>query len=86
MLTFLVRRTMLATLSLFAISVITFAIVQMPPGDYADAYLVQTGDMGNSCSGTWVTHFTRHRTLRDQCCGRVVAKRRHARLRQRWWV
>ena len=39
MLTFLVRRTMLATLSLFAISVITFAIVQMPPGDYADAYL-----------------------------------------------
>ena len=23
---------------------------------------VQTGEMGNSCSGTWVTHFTRHRT------------------------
>ena len=24
---------------------------------------VQTGDMGNSCSGTWVTHFTRHREV-----------------------
>ena len=24
--------------------------------------VVRTGDMGNSCSGTWVTHFTRHRT------------------------
>ena len=43
-----------------------------PPGEKSEAPVtalilsrsaggvVQTGDMGNSCSGTWVTHFTRH--------------------------
>ena len=39
MLTFLVRRSLLAVLTLFAITVITYAIVQMPPGDYVDAYI-----------------------------------------------
>ena len=39
MTTFLVRRTLLAVLTMFALSVITYAIVQMPPGDYVDAYL-----------------------------------------------
>ena len=39
---FMVRRTLLAVLTLFAISVITFAIVQMPPGDYADAFMENT--------------------------------------------
>ena len=39
MLTFMVRRTLLAVLSLFAVSIITFAIVQMPPGDYVDGYI-----------------------------------------------
>ena len=39
MMAFLVRRALLAALSLFSISIVTFAIVQMPPGDYADAYL-----------------------------------------------
>ena len=29
---------------------------------YPKGLPVQTGDMGNSCSGRWVTHFTRHRT------------------------
>ena len=39
MLSFFVRRSLLATISLMAISMITYAIVQMPPGDYVDSYI-----------------------------------------------
>ena len=34
MIAFLVRRTLLAVLSMFAISVLTFVLIQMPPGDF----------------------------------------------------
>ena len=39
MISFLVGRTLLAGLSLFAITVITYVIIQMPPGDYVDTYI-----------------------------------------------
>ena len=39
LLLFLVRRTFLALISLIGISMITFVIVQMPPGDYVDTYI-----------------------------------------------
>ena len=43
MIAFMVRRTLLAVLTLFAITVITFIIVQMPPGDYVDGYMQNIG-------------------------------------------
>ncbi|MDP6771623.1 MAG: ABC transporter permease, partial [Anaerolineales bacterium] len=39
MLNFLIRRTMLAGLTTLAISIIAFVAIQLPPGDYADAYV-----------------------------------------------
>ena len=49
MIAFLTRRILLAGLSVFAITVITYVIVQMPPGDYVDSYiqLVITGNNTN---------------------------------------
>ena len=41
MIAFLVRRTLLAVLTLFALTLITYAIIQMPPGDYVDGYIQQ---------------------------------------------
>ena len=35
---YLVRRVLLGILSIFVISVISFIIIQMPPGDAVDAY------------------------------------------------
>ena len=35
---YLARRFLFALISIFAISVISFAIIQLPPGDYVDAY------------------------------------------------
>ena len=39
MITFLVRRTMYAGLTAFAISVLAFLVIQLPPGDFASAYV-----------------------------------------------
>ena len=41
MLEFLIRRTTLALLTLIILSVIGFAIIQMPPGDYVDLYIIE---------------------------------------------
>ena len=39
MLRFMVRRTLLALLTIWAISVLGFVIVQLPPGDFVDLYV-----------------------------------------------
>ena len=36
---FLIRRILLGFLSLFFITVVTFFIIQMPPGDYVDQWM-----------------------------------------------
>ena len=46
MIAFMVRRTLLAVFTLFAVSVFTYAIVQMPPGDYVDSYLFMIESYG----------------------------------------
>ena len=49
MLTFIVRRTLLALLTIWALSVISFIVIQLPPGDFVDTYildLVQGGAQG----------------------------------------
>jgi len=40
-LSFLIRRTTLALLTLLILSVIGFTIIQMPPGDYVDLYIIE---------------------------------------------
>jgi peptide/nickel transport system permease protein len=49
MLTFMIRRSLLALLTIWALSVISFVVIQLPPGDFVDQYildLVQGGAEG----------------------------------------
>ena len=47
MITFIIRRSLLALLTIWALSVISFVVIQLPPGDFVDTYildLVSGGD------------------------------------------
>lgn len=46
MLTYTIRRFLLALLTIWAISVLAFAIIQLPPGDYVTAYIAQLASSG----------------------------------------
>ncbi len=46
MLTYAIRRFLLALLTIWAISVLAFAIIQLPPGDYVTAYIAQLASSG----------------------------------------
>ncbi len=46
MIAFAVRRFLLAILTIWAISVISFGIIQLPPGDYVTAYVAQLMSTG----------------------------------------
>ena len=48
MLSYLIRRVLLALFTCWAISVLAFAIIQLPPGDFVDAYI---GNLSASGSG-----------------------------------
>jgi peptide/nickel transport system permease protein len=50
MLAYIARRLMLALLTTIAVSMISFAIIQLPPGDYVDAYIAQMMAMGTAVS------------------------------------
>ena len=50
MLSFLARRLVLALITTWAISLITFAIIQLPPGDYVTAYIAQLETQGDIVS------------------------------------
>src|SRR6266568_1464753 len=50
MLAFIVRRFLLAILTVWAISVLSFAIIQLPPGDFVDAYIAQLSASGSVVS------------------------------------
>lgn len=50
MLAFLARRLVLALITVWAISLITFAIIQLPPGDYVTAYIAQLETQGDVVS------------------------------------
>lgn len=50
MLTYLVRRLFMAALTIVAISMISFAIIKLPPGDYVDAYVAQMSASGSAIS------------------------------------
>lgn len=50
MLRFLVRQLFIASLTLAAISVLSFTIIQLPPGDYISSYIAQQQSSGNIVS------------------------------------
>jgi peptide/nickel transport system permease protein len=51
MLGYLLRRLLLALVTIWAITVVTFVIIQLPPGDFVDAYVAQSAAMGRRHSG-----------------------------------
>ena len=50
MLAYLVRRLILAILTMWAISVLSFVIIQLPPGDYITSYIAQMSASGSLVS------------------------------------
>ena len=48
MLAYLIRRLLLAIVTIWAITVVTFVIIQLPPGDFVDAYIAQSAAMGSA--------------------------------------
>jgi peptide/nickel transport system permease protein len=60
MLTYVVRRLLLAVLTMWAVSVLAFVIIQLPPGDYVTSYIAQM-----SASGSLVSQAAAD-TLREQ--------------------
>jgi len=46
MLSYLVRRVLLAALTIVVISILSFIIIHLPPGDYVDAYIAQLASSG----------------------------------------
>ena len=47
MLAYIGRRVLLAVFTVWAISVLSFAIIQLPPGDYVTSYIAQMASMGS---------------------------------------
>ncbi|HEX9270184.1 MAG TPA: ABC transporter permease [Candidatus Limnocylindria bacterium] len=50
MLTYLTRRIALGILTIWAVSVLSFVIIQLPPGDYITTYLAQLAETGSTAS------------------------------------
>jgi peptide/nickel transport system permease protein len=50
MLTYLLRRLGLAVITIWAITLVTFIILQLPPGDFVDAYVAQASATGTAIS------------------------------------
>lgn len=50
MLAYLVRRLILAILTIWAVSVLSFVIIQLPPGDYITSYIAQMSGGGGFVS------------------------------------
>lgn len=50
MLSFIIRRLLLGLVTMALISVLSFAIIQLPPGDFVDAYIANLSASGSSVS------------------------------------
>jgi peptide/nickel transport system permease protein len=50
MVAYLIRRLILALFTVVAISILSFTIIQLPPGDYVDAYIAQMSASGSAVS------------------------------------
>lgn len=50
MLGYIIRRAMFSLVTLFLVSILSFAIIQLPPGDYVDSYIAQLQATGTPVS------------------------------------
>jgi peptide/nickel transport system permease protein len=50
MLAYLVRRVLLALLTMWAVSVLSFTVIELPPGDYITSYIAQMSSSGSAVS------------------------------------
>src|SRR5258708_24644698 len=50
MIAYTVRRLLLAAVTIWAISMLSFVIIQLPPGDFVDAYIAHLSASGSSVS------------------------------------
>src|SRR5438874_1041401 len=50
MLSYLARRLLMALFTVWAISVLAFVIIQLPPGDFVDSYIASLSSMGGGIS------------------------------------
>ncbi len=50
MIAYIVRRLILAIVTIWSITVLSFAIIQLPPGDYVTAYVASMSSSGNAVS------------------------------------
>jgi peptide/nickel transport system permease protein len=50
MLGYLARRLLYAILTIWAVSIVAFLVIQLPPGDYVTAYIAQLAAQGSSLS------------------------------------
>jgi peptide/nickel transport system permease protein len=50
MIGYIIRRLILAIVTIWAITVVTFVIIQLPPGDFVDAYIAQSSALGTAIS------------------------------------
>ncbi len=50
MIAFITRRLLLGLVTIWLISVLSFVIIQLPPGDFVDAYIAQLSSSGSSVS------------------------------------
>src|SRR2546426_11551839 len=50
MLAYIGRRALLAVFTVWSISMLAFAIIQLPPGDYVSSYIAQMAAMGSVVS------------------------------------
>ena len=54
MLQFIIRRLLTAVITLWVISVMSFIIIQLPPGDFLTSYVARLSEMGTSVSDAQV--------------------------------
>jgi len=68
MLTLIIRRAFLALITIWALTVISFVVIQLPPGDFVDSYVQQLleGGGGPGSGGNVVMEESLGRALRAQ--------------------
>ena len=65
MLGFILRRFLFALLTIWAISIIAFLVIQLPPGDFVDAYIAQISASGSVVSYETAQNIREHYGVDD---------------------
>ena len=66
LITFIVRRALLALLTIWALSMISFVVIQLPPGDFVDTYILQLLTAGAVETGNVAISESLEKALRTQ--------------------